>query len=51
VDPYQTLTTVEKLEAVLGRIRIREAPKVKRAREFMRDRLNYRRIIQKLDVK
>jgi BioD-like phosphotransacetylase family protein len=51
VDPYQTLTTVEKLEAVLGRIRIREAPKVKRAQEFMRDRLNYRRIIQKLDVK
>jgi len=51
VASYDTLTTVEKLEAVLGRIRIREAPKVKRAQEFMRDRLNYRHIIQKLDVK
>jgi hypothetical protein len=51
VVPTDTLATVEKLEAVLGRIRIREAQKVKRAQEFLRDRLNYRRIIQKLDMK
>lgn len=48
---YDTLTTVEKLEAVLGRIRIREAKKVERARELLRDRLNYRRIIEKLGIK
>jgi hypothetical protein len=48
LDPRERL---REAEAVLGRIRIREAPKVKRAQEFMRDRLNYRRIIQKLDVK
>jgi BioD-like phosphotransacetylase family protein len=46
--PYDTLTTVEKLEGVLGRIRIREAQKVKRAQELLRERLNARRIIQKL---
>jgi BioD-like phosphotransacetylase family protein len=51
VVSYDTLTTVEKLEAVLGRIRIREAPKVRRAQELLRERLNYRRIIQKLDVR
>ncbi len=45
------LTTVEKLEAVLGRIRIREAKKVERARELLRDHLNYRRIIEKLGIK
>ena len=33
VVSHDTLTTVEKLEAVLGRIRIREAPKVRRAQE------------------
>ena len=49
--PYDTLTTVEKLEALLGRIRIREASKVKRAQELMRERLNTRRILQKLDLK
>ncbi|MFI5339413.1 MAG: phosphotransacetylase family protein [Candidatus Methylomirabilales bacterium] len=47
---YDTLTTVEKLEAVLGRIRIREERKVQRAREFLRDRLNYRRIVEKLGL-
>ena len=51
VVSHDTLTTVEKLEAVLGRIRIRETPKVRRAQEIMRERLNYRRIIQKLDPK
>jgi len=51
VVSYDTLTTVEKLEAVQGRIRIREAPKVRRAQELLRDRLNTRRIIQKLDLK
>ena len=49
VVSHDTLTTVEKLEAVLGRIRIREAPKVRRAQELLRERLNHRRIIQKLD--
>lgn len=48
---YDTLTTVEKLEAVLGRIRIREERKVQRARELLRDRLNYRRIVEKLGLK
>jgi BioD-like phosphotransacetylase family protein len=48
---YDTYTTVEKLEAVLGRIRIREEPKVRRARELLRDRLNYRRIVEKLGLK
>ncbi len=48
---YDTLTTVEKLEAVLGRIQIREERKVQRARELLRDRLNYRRIIEKLGLK
>ena len=48
---YDTLTTVEKLEAVLGRIRIREAKKVERARDLLRSRLNYRRIIEILGVK
>lgn len=48
---YDTLSTVEKLEAVLGRIRIREERKVQRARELLRDRLNYRRIVQKLGLK
>jgi BioD-like phosphotransacetylase family protein len=51
VVSHDTLATVEKLEAVLGRIRIREAPKVRRAQELLRERLNYRRIIQKLDPK
>jgi hypothetical protein len=50
VVSYDTLTTVEKLEAVQGRIRIREAPKVRRAQELLRDRLNTRRIIQKLHL-
>ena len=49
VVSHDTLTTVEKLESVLGRIRIREAPKVHRAQELLRQRLNHRRIIQKLD--
>src|SRR5512138_2157410 len=49
--PYDTLTTVEKLEGVLGRIRIREAQKVKRAQELLRERLNTRRILQKLGGK
>ena len=48
---FDTLTTVEKLEAVLGRIRIREERKVQRARELLRDRLNYRRIVEKLGLK
>ncbi len=48
---YDTLTTVEKIEAVLGRIRIREERKVQRARELLRDRLNYRRIVEKLGLK
>lgn len=48
---YDTLTTVEKLEAVLGRIRIREERKIQRARELLRDRLNYRRIVEKLGLK
>ena len=48
---FDTLTTVEKLEAVLGRIRIREEQKVQRARELLRDRLNYRRIVEKLGLK
>jgi BioD-like phosphotransacetylase family protein len=47
---YDTLTTVEKLEAVLGRIRIREEKKVGRARELLRHRLNYRRIVEKLGL-
>ncbi len=48
---YDTLTTVEKLESVLGRIRIREAQKVARAQELLREHLNSRRIIQKLTQK
>jgi BioD-like phosphotransacetylase family protein len=48
---FDTLTTVEKLESVLGRIRIREERKVQRARELLRDRLNYRRIVEKLGLK
>jgi hypothetical protein len=48
---FDTLTTVEKLESVLGRIRIREERKVQRARELLRDRLNYRRILEKLGMK
>ncbi len=51
VVSHDTLTTVEKLESVLGRIRIRETPKVRRAQELLRERLNSRRIIQKLDVR
>jgi len=49
--PYDTLTTVEKLQAVMGRIRIREVSKVHRAQEILRERLNSRRIIQKLGLK
>jgi BioD-like phosphotransacetylase family protein len=48
---HDTLATVEKLESVLGRIRIREGRKVQRARELLRDRLNIRRIIQKVGLK
>jgi BioD-like phosphotransacetylase family protein len=48
---YDTLATVEKLEGMLGRIRIREERKIQRARELLRDRLNYRRIIQRLGLK
>jgi BioD-like phosphotransacetylase family protein len=51
VVSHDTLTTVEKLESVLGRIRIREAPKVRRAQELLRERLNHRRIVQKLDLR
>jgi uncharacterized protein len=49
VVPYDTLTTVEKLEAVMGRIRIREPRKVARAQELLRERLDARRILEKLD--
>jgi len=45
-----TYATVQKLEEVLGRIRIREDRKVQRARELLRDRLKYRRIIEKLGL-
>jgi len=48
---HDTLATVEKLESVLGRIRIREDRKVQRARELLRDRLNVRRIIEKVGLK
>ena len=48
---YDTLTTVEKLEGMLGRIRIREERKIQRARELLRDRLNFRRIIEKLGLR
>jgi BioD-like phosphotransacetylase family protein len=51
VVSQDTLATVQKLEAVLGRIRIREAPKVRRAQELLRERLNHRRIVQKLDLR
>jgi uncharacterized protein len=51
VVPDDTLTTVEKIEGIRGRVRIREAQKVARAQEVLRDRLNYRRIVQKLGVK
>jgi hypothetical protein len=47
--PYDTLTSMEKFEAVLGRIR--EERKVQRARELLRDRLNYRRIVEKFGLK
>ncbi len=45
---HDTLTTVERLEGVLGRIRIREAQKVARAQELLRQHLDARRIAQKL---
>jgi hypothetical protein len=48
---YDTMTTAEKLQAVMGRLRIREATKVQRAQELLRERLNSRRIIQKLGLK
>jgi len=48
---HDTLATVEKLESVLGRARIREDRKVQRARELLRDRLNVRRIIKKVGLK
>ncbi len=41
VVPYDTLTTVEKLEGVLGRIRIREERKVARARQLIDAHLDY----------
>lgn len=46
-----TLATVEKLQAVMGKIRIREQSKVERAQALLRDRLNSRRIIQKLGLR
>lgn len=49
--PHDTLTTVQKVEAIMGRIRIRETPKVKRAQALLRERLNVRRILQKLGLK
>jgi len=48
-DHYDTLTSMEKFAAVLGWIR--EERKVHRARELLRDRLNYRRIVEKLGLK
>ncbi|MFA5027024.1 MAG: phosphotransacetylase family protein [Candidatus Methylomirabilota bacterium] len=48
---FDTLTTVEKLQAVMGKIRIREASKVRRTQDLLHDRLNSRRIIQKLGLK
>lgn len=41
VVPYDTLTTVEKLEGVLGRIRIREGRKVTRACQLIDAHLDY----------
>lgn len=40
---------MEEPESVLGRIR--EERKVQRARELLRDRLNYRRIVKNLGLK
>ena len=41
VVPYDTLSTVERLEGVLGRIRIREERKVARARQLIDAHLDY----------
>jgi hypothetical protein len=41
VVPHDTLTTVERLEGVLGRIRIREERKVARARQLIDTHLDY----------
>jgi BioD-like phosphotransacetylase family protein len=48
--PYDTLTTVEKLEAVLGRIRIREEKKVRRARELVASRLDVKKLLARIGM-
>jgi len=45
--PDDTLTTVEKVEAVLGRIRIREERKVARARQLIDAHLDYEMLNQR----
>jgi BioD-like phosphotransacetylase family protein len=47
VVPDDTLTTVEKVEAVLGRIRIREERKVARARQLIDAHLDYEMLNQR----
>lgn len=51
VVPFDTFTTVDRVEHFLGRIRIREQQKVERARQLLDERLDYRALLSLLQLK
>ena len=48
--PFDALAAVEKIEAVLGRIRIREDKKVRRAQELIASRLNVKKVLARIGL-
>lgn len=50
VVPYDTFTTVDRVEHFMGRIRIREQQKVEKARQLLEERLDYRALLQALQL-
>ena len=50
VVPYDTFTTVDRVEHFMGRIRIREQQKVEKARQLLEERLDYGALLQALQL-
>lgn len=46
-----TFTTVDKIEGVLGKIRIREQKKVQKTREIVQKEFDFRRFVKELDLR
>ncbi len=48
---YDTYSTVEKIEAVLGKIRIREQKKVTKSKEIVEKEFDYKRLLTELELR